>query len=300
MNKKQDNSVVYEWSIDGDVIYYIGIGGLDRACNMSENARNIRWSAITQQYNNEELLVPVIENKLYKAGRIQLKILHDNLTDREALKIEGELIAKYGRIGFDKGGILTNLQIGHGKGDDREDRYCTPINQYKLDGTYVATYKDETSVYIPGEKLLIGLCTAKHSNGTYKQLASGGFQWRFVHDPNINGNEDIAPYAGQPKGGNSTTRAYFKVHGENFMTQGQRKIGFKLGGVKLLKKYEVGLLNLSEDETLWLNSKAEKVSKDVFKQWKKNNRDIYNEYEAHFKLSYEQYKQSKKRARSSR
>ena len=48
--------------------------------------------------------------------------LRENLTDEESQEYEKELIAKYGRKGFDEGGILRNITMG---GDNGRVKYHT-------------------------------------------------------------------------------------------------------------------------------------------------------------------------------
>ncbi len=54
-----------------------------------------------------------------RSRRIKLR---ENLTDEESQEYEKELIAKYGRKGFDEGGILRNITLG---GDNGRVKYHT-------------------------------------------------------------------------------------------------------------------------------------------------------------------------------
>jgi len=111
MSKEKSNFVVYEKVLRSlDQTVYVGMGSLERA-----NRKN---------YDNEEL------QKLFNDGLIETKIVHENLTEGEAKRIEALLIAKHG---IDH---LYNETIGtKGYEDDKLDEddvktiYKTGIDQ---------------------------------------------------------------------------------------------------------------------------------------------------------------------------
>ena len=73
--------------------------------------------------------------------------LRENLTDEESQEYEKELIAKYGRKGFDEGGILRNITIG---GDNGRVKYHTEEEAKeairKKQPEYNKTYKEKHGI----------------------------------------------------------------------------------------------------------------------------------------------------------
>ena len=73
--------------------------------------------------------------------------LRENLTDEESQEYEKELIAKYGRKGFEEGGILRNITIG---GDNGRVKYHTEEEAKeairKKQPEYVKTYKEKYGI----------------------------------------------------------------------------------------------------------------------------------------------------------
>jgi hypothetical protein len=75
-------------------IFYIGVGYGNR-CFKFTSGRNRDY-----------------KNYVKKYGRPIVDIIYANLTRKEASEIEKKLILKYGRIGFESYGILTNKSLG--------------------------------------------------------------------------------------------------------------------------------------------------------------------------------------------
>lgn len=68
--------------------------------------------------------------------------LHENLCEEEAYFIESELINQYGRIGFEKGGILKNRAAGRYSMEEIAEEYKEQEEQQKRDAEW-DEYKKE-------------------------------------------------------------------------------------------------------------------------------------------------------------
>jgi hypothetical protein len=62
--------------------------------------------------------------------------LHENLCEEEAYFIESELINQYGRIGFEKGGILKNKAAGRYTAEEIAEEYKEQEKQQKRDAEW--------------------------------------------------------------------------------------------------------------------------------------------------------------------
>lgn len=78
-----------------NAIFYVGRGTGSRHIDFKNGTRSPFWN-----------------NYVSKHGEPIAEIFKSNLTNEEAAKLETELIIKYGRRQFDKGGILVNLTLG--------------------------------------------------------------------------------------------------------------------------------------------------------------------------------------------
>ena len=282
--------VVYEWSVDQEDIFYIGIGEYARAINMSEGARNDLWWEVVDTYRASELLEE-IEPGLYKSGRIYLRILHENLSETESRIIEERLIREYGRIGLDEGGILTNRQIGFVSGTEKHDFYCTPINIYQVidneDGTktarFIRSYRDPSCLDIPGlEPSLLCRCA------DLDQPSTLGYTARWAEDFN---EDDIDLGKVHNKGGNSTSNRYWKVISTGVIYRGQREVGFALDQLLKSTDYEwyrnslpglEGFLR-DEDNRNKFYSLVEESDSDTYYSWKKSNKEEYKKINKKYK-----------------
>ena len=282
--------VVYEWSVDQEDIFYIGIGEYARAINMSEGARNDLWWEVVDTYRASELLEEIGPG-LYKSGRIYLRILHENLSETESRVIEERLIREYGRIGLDEGGILTNRQIGFVSGTEKHDFYCTPINLYQVinneDGTstavFVRSFRDPSCLDIPGlEPSLLCRCA------DLDQPSTLGYTARWADEfP----EEDIDLGVIHKKGGNPTGPRAWRLLSNGELYRGQREIGARLDVLTGSDDYKwfrrsrsglKGFLN-DEDNSKEFYSLVEEVDADLYYAWKKNNKDEYRDRNKKYK-----------------
>ena len=86
--------VYFHINPSNNCIFYVGIGHDNRAWDF-KNGRNSHYKNVILKYGN-----PIV--KIYK----------ENLSKQEACSIEKQLIAEYGRIGYEPNGILVNKSTG--------------------------------------------------------------------------------------------------------------------------------------------------------------------------------------------
>jgi hypothetical protein len=94
MNQKEIYYVYFHLNPTNESIFYIGIGTNNRAWDFNRG-RSKHYKNYIKKYGN-----PTIEIK------------HEKLTKEKACLLEIEYIKKYGRIGYDEGGILLNKSLG--------------------------------------------------------------------------------------------------------------------------------------------------------------------------------------------
>jgi hypothetical protein len=78
---------------DTNELFYVGKGKGSRHKQLSDKRRNLLWQNVAKKHG------------------VKVEILHENLTEEEAFKIEIDLIKEYGRRDL-RTGILTNLTDG--------------------------------------------------------------------------------------------------------------------------------------------------------------------------------------------
>lgn len=179
-----------------------------------------RWGSRGQRYNEQPLMKYAI-NK-YGWDNIQHLILFTNLTEEEAKKKEEELIEKYHTYYLDPLGFGYNMTMG-GEGSKQIDSKpiiemytngmstyqianttkhdratiaeilqknnielrgnVKSINQFDLDGKYIATYP---SAQAAEEKTKID---RKLISGVLRGVAktTSGYQWRYYNEEDLNG-----------------------------------------------------------------------------------------------------------------
>ncbi len=167
------NHYVYaHYTADTNQLFYIGIGSHRpgntvgkkylRAYSCAKSQRNIYWLG-----------------KYKKHGRI-VKILFDNLTEKEAKYKEIELIAKYGTY-IKKTGFLCNISEG-GEGRYRDTSMCKKIYVYNLQGQLINEFSScqEAADYYGLERSNIGAAA------TLKRKTCGDYQFRYENNKDIN------------------------------------------------------------------------------------------------------------------
>ena len=291
MSKELKPEVVYLWCLrqnNKDQVFYVGKGLMGRAVNMNEDARNKEWWAIINKYKNGSLQ-EIIENKEFISGNIVLKIVEDKLSTSESLRLEAQLISIFELK--KNGGQLTNAVYGH-KDKEKEIVYGNnatgPINQYKIDGTFVKQWSDAAFVFLLGENLVLGRCIDR------VQPSSGGYQWRRLNDSDVNGIENISPDLSHKKGGNSTSNRFWKLKSTGSLYRGQREIGWALDiatnstDFKYIKIFHTGIKGHLENPINYKRfySYIEEISSDEYYTWKKQNKEAYKARQ----IEYNKYK----------
>lgn len=171
-NNKERNYFIYaHYREDSGEIFYIGIGRkhkgrlhsqiYQRAYQCSPSCRNYLW---TRCYT--------------KHGRI-VKILYDDLTEKESKEKEVELISKFGRI-IDRTGILCNIS-GGGEGRFLDKSNNKKIYVYNLQGTLINTFPSclDAAEYYGLDRRNVGAAA------NMKRITCGNFQFRYEYNKGL-------------------------------------------------------------------------------------------------------------------
>lgn len=157
---------------DTNELFYIGIGKkhkgtrhsqiYQRAYQCSPWSRNILWQRIYAKH-----------------GRT-VKILYDNLTEKECKEKEIELISKFGRI-IDRSGVLCNIS-GGGEGRFKDKSNNKKIYVYNLQGTLINTFPScqDAAEYYGLEKSNVGAAA------NMKRISCGDLQFRYEYNKGLN------------------------------------------------------------------------------------------------------------------
>jgi hypothetical protein len=157
---------------DTNRLFYIGIGKkrkgtlysqiYSRAYQCSKYSRNFLW---LRYYN--------------KHGRI-VKILYDNLTEKECKEQEIHLISKFGKI-IDKSGILCNISSG-GEGRYKDKSNNKKIYVYNLRGNLISAFPSclDAASFYNLDRRLIGMAA------NMKRITCGKYQFRYEHNKDVN------------------------------------------------------------------------------------------------------------------
>lgn len=171
-NNVRSHYVYAHYTADTNQLFYIGIGTHRpgdtigrkylRAYSCAKSQRNIFWL-----------------NKYNKHGRT-VKILYDDLTEKEAKNKEIELIAKYG-IFIKNTGILCNIS-GGGEGRFRDDSMSKKVYVYSLQGQLINEFKSckEAAKYYGLEASNIAAATKM------KRKTCGDYQFRYEKNKDVN------------------------------------------------------------------------------------------------------------------
>lgn len=163
------NHYVYaHYTADTNQLFYIGIGThrpgetigrkYPRAYSCSKTQRNFFWTA---KYN--------------KHGRT-VKILFDDLTEKEAKEKEIQLIAQYGTY-IKKTGTLCNISEG-GEGRYQDNSMCKKIYAYDLHGNFIGEFGScqEAADYFKVEQSNVGAAA------NMKRKTCGDYQFRYEYN----------------------------------------------------------------------------------------------------------------------
>lgn len=170
--------VVYLHTDINDRVFYVGMGSMPRAYDITKGARNYRWWAIAKDHCN-------------------VYIIQEGISKENAWEIEKELIFSFGRLGIDKNGQLTNIHPG---GSFYGDHVKRKVRQYTLKGDFVKEWNSmreaNTSVAdYPTNK--VGDCCQ------YKSKSFKGYQWFYAEE--VGDLYFIGSYKGQLKGGHNAS-----------------------------------------------------------------------------------------------
>lgn len=150
--------VVYEHYYDNEPNpFYVGEGTLQRAFVFSGNRRN--------KYYND---------KAKDVNLIKVKIVAIDVTDKEALELETNLINKYKRIS--EGGSLVNVDYKRGGG--KRDILTKKVYQFNRLGILIAEYESimDASRATGINNSNIGSCCMMRKG----HATAGGYIWRFA------------------------------------------------------------------------------------------------------------------------
>lgn len=172
MNDFRRNYFVYgHYKEDTGGVFYVGIGKkrkgslhsqiYARAYQCSEKSRNFLWNRC---YN--------------KHGRV-VKILYDNLTEKECKDKEIELISTYGRI-INNSGCLCNIS-GGGEGRFKDKSNNKKVYVYNLHGSLVNTFPscNEAADYYGFDRRNVGAAA------NMKRATCGNYQFRYEYNKDL-------------------------------------------------------------------------------------------------------------------
>lgn len=170
-NTNRDYFVYTHHKADTNELFYVGIGKRRkgtlhsqvylRAYQCSSYARNYLW---LRCYN--------------KHGRT-IRILYDNLTEKECKEKEIELISKYGRL-IDGTGVLCNIS-GGGEGRFRDKSNNKKIYVYNLQGILINTFPscNEAADFYGLERRNVGAAA------NMKRHTAGDYQFRYEYNKGV-------------------------------------------------------------------------------------------------------------------
>lgn len=168
---KKNYFVYAHYKEDSNEIFYVGIGKrhnghlhsqiYQRAYQCAPSCRNYLW---TRCFN--------------KHGRI-VKILYDNLTEKECKEKEIELISKFGRI-IDRTGVLCNIS-GGGEGRFKDKSNNKKVYVYNLKGTLINTFPSclDAAEYYGIDRRNVG------DAANMKRITAGNLQFRYEYNKGL-------------------------------------------------------------------------------------------------------------------
>lgn len=180
-NIERNYFIYAHYKKDSNEIFYVGIGKrynshlhskiYQRAYQCSPSCRNYLW---IRCFN--------------KHGRI-VKILYDNLTEKECKEREIELISKFGRI-IDGTGVLCNIS-GGGEGRFNDKSNNKKVYVYNLQGTLINTFPSclDAAEYYGLDSRNVGVAA------NMKRITCGDFQFRYEYNKNL----DIKNLSNSPR-----------------------------------------------------------------------------------------------------
>lgn len=127
-SNSHDNFVYSLKDPNSDIPFYIGVSKGNKNRRFKEHLREAKLP-LKKQTNERKCkkINEIINNK----STPEYKILKSNLNRTEAYSLERENIKKYGRINFDKNGVLTNIHPGNDSYKEKNSIYIhhnTPSN----------------------------------------------------------------------------------------------------------------------------------------------------------------------------
>jgi hypothetical protein len=168
---------VYSHHKEDGTPFYIGLGKvLEKPDYKGEIGI---YSRAFQRVKRTESWVNIAYNCNYT-----ITIVKTNLTKEEGLKLENELILKYGKI-IDGSGTLVNLYSPFANQSISQD-ITLKINQLDLNGNLVKVWKNPKEIEVHTKYLRTNIvkCCRK------KQITAYGFKWEYAE---INQFNDLIP-----------------------------------------------------------------------------------------------------------
>lgn len=167
-NKERNYFIYAHYREDSGEIFYVGIGRkhkgrlhsqiYQRAYQCSSSSRNYLWI------------------RCYTKHGRTVRILYDNLTEKESKEKEIYLISKFGRI-IDRTGILCNIS-GGGEGRFRDRSNNKKVYVYNLQGTLINTFPSclDAAEYYGIDRRSISMAA------NMKRITAGNMQFRYEYN----------------------------------------------------------------------------------------------------------------------
>ena len=166
------NCYIYlHYTLDTDILFYVGIGTHDLAKGHKIHQRAYQFSSIHRNY---------LWTRFYSKHGVKVVIYKDNVTEKEAKETEMYLIEKYGRI-INNTGILCNIS-GGGEGRFLDSSNNKKIYVYSLSGEYLRSFNSckEASDYYKLESKNVSAAA------NMKRITCGDYQFRYEYNKNLN------------------------------------------------------------------------------------------------------------------
>lgn len=160
-----DRQCVYEHYYNGEEKpFYVGQGTLQRAFVFNGSRRH-------ESYNNY----------VKDVNLVKVVIVDIDVTPEQGVRLEKELIAKYGFIY--EGGTLVNVVDGGRRGPiniGKDNPLSKPVNQYTKSGKFIKTWE---SINVAARELRFDpSCISKCCRHLPKYHSHKGYIWEFAED----------------------------------------------------------------------------------------------------------------------
>lgn len=168
----EKNYYVYShYKKDSNELFYIGIG--------KRRVGNLHSQIYSRAYQCSKIMRNFLWKRCFvKHGRY-VKILYDNLTEKECKEKEIELITRFGRI-INNSGILCNIS-GGGEGRYKDNSNNKKIYVYNLQGTLINTFnsRNDAADYYGLKSENVGMAA------NMKRKTCDNYQFRYEYNKDL-------------------------------------------------------------------------------------------------------------------